>query len=156
MNLLQNKYFKIVTISLLLLGAGYGIGRFAQPTKVITKTEIKEVIKEVKVVEQHNNVVTVTHTVTAPNGTTTTDTTTHDTTTVDSNTHTDTTIVAKKETITIRDIGLSAQALVLMKTNDFNNREYGILIKKRIIGNISGSILATDKRTIGIALGFDF
>ena len=44
----------------------------------------------------------------------------------------------------------------LAKTNDFNNREYGVLIKKRIISNVSGTILATQKGTIGLAIGLDF
>lgn len=156
MNLLQNKYFQIGAISLLLLGGGYGIGRYTQPAKVVTKTEIKEVIKEVKVVEQHNNVVTVTHTVTAPNGTTTTDTTTHDATTIDTNTHTNTNIAAKTDTTVIRDSGLTVQALAVINIHDYNNREYGVLVKKRIIGNVSVSVQATHKGTIGIGIGLDF
>lgn len=156
MKILQNKYFQIGAIALLLLGVGYGVGRYAQPAKVVTKTEIKEVIKEVKAVEQHNNIVTVTHTVTAPNGTTTTDTTTHDATTIDTNTHTDMTIAAKTDTTVIRDSGLTIQALAVIDIHDYNNREYGVLVKKRIVGNISASVMATHKGTIGIAVGLDF
>lgn len=156
MKILQNKYFQIGALSLLLLGGGYGIGRYAQPAKVVTKTEIKEVIKEVKVVEQHNNVVTVTHTVTKPDGTTTTDSTTHDGTVTNTNTHTDTTIAAKTDTTVIRDSGLTVQALAIIDIHDYNNREYGVLIKKRVVGNISASIMATHKGTIGVGVGLDF
>jgi hypothetical protein len=145
-----------VIIGVVIVVAAFGSGYFAKPSKIVTKTEIKEVIKEVKVVEQHNNVVTVTHTVTAPNGTTTTDTTTHDSTEINTNDHINTSIDTKKEVVVANDIGLTIQALTVAKFNDINDREYGILVKKRIIGNISGTVMATHKGTVGLAVGLDF
>ena len=156
MNLLQNKYVRIGVVSLLLLGAGYGIGRFTQPAKVITKTEIKEVIKVVEVVKEKKDVKTETRIIIHPDGTKEQVTIIVDKTIIDSNVDTNINRDIKNETITIRDIGLSIQALALVKSNDLGNREYGILIKKRIIANISGTILATQKGTVGIAIGLDF
>ena len=156
MNLLQNKYVRIGIVSLLLLGAGYGIGRFTQPAKVITKTEIKEVIKVVEVVKEKKDVKTETRIIIHPDGTKEQVTIIVDRTIIDSNVDTNINRDIKNETITIRDIGLSIQALALVKSNDLGNREYGVLIKKRIIANISGTILATQKGTVGIAIGLDF
>lgn len=156
MNLLQNKYVRISIVSLLLLGAGYGIGRFTQPAKVITKTEIKEVVKVVEVVKEKKDVKTETRIIIHPDGTKEQVTIIVDRTIIDSNVDTNINRDIKNETITIRDIGLSIQALALVKSNDLGNREYGILIKKRIIANISGTILATQKGTVGIAIGLDF
>ena len=156
MNLLQNKYVRIGVVSLLLLGAGYGIGRFTQPAKVITKTEIKEVIKVVEVVKEKKDVKTETRIIIHPDGTKEQVTIIVDRTIIDSNVDTNINRDIKNETITIRDIGLSIQALALVKSNDLGNREYGVLIKKRIIANISGTILATQKGTVGIAIGLDF
>lgn len=156
MNLLQNNYVRIGVLSLLLLGVGYGAGKFSNPAKVITKTEIKEVVKVVEVVKEKKDVKTVIKVVTRPDGTKEEETTIEDKTVTDSNTNIDISKESKKETITTRDLGLSVQALALAKINDINNREYGVLIKKRIISNISGSVLVTDKKTIGLAVGLDF
>jgi hypothetical protein len=156
MNILENKYVKIGLLSLVLLGVGYGAGKFSNPAKVITKTEIKEIVKIVEVVKEKKDVKTIIKVVTRPDGTKEEETTIVDNTTTDTNTNTDISKESKNETITTRDIGLSVQALALAKFNDINNREYGVLIKKRIISNISGSILVTDKKTIGLAVGLDF
>ena len=156
MKILQNRYFQIGTVALLLLGAGYGIGRFAQPTKVITKTEIKEVIKIIKVAEEKKDIKTEIRIITRPDGTKEEVTIIVDRTTTHTDTSTDINIETKKETITVKDLGLSIQALALAKSNDLGNREYGVLIKKRIISNVSGTILATQKGTVGIAIGLDF
>jgi hypothetical protein len=155
MNLLQNRYFQISVVSLLLLGAGYGIGRFAQPAKVITKVETHEVIKEVQVKEQKKDIKKVVTVITHPDGTKESTTTTEDKTITDTNTKIDATKDAKSETITVRDIGLSVQALALTKFNDVNNREYGVLVKKRIVSNISASVIVTQGQ-IGVGVGLDF
>ncbi|CAB4124670.1 hypothetical protein UFOVP53_20 [uncultured Caudovirales phage] len=156
MNLLENKYVKIGVVSLLLLGAGYGVGKFSNPAKVITKTEIKEVVKVVEVVKEKKDVKTETRVITHPDGTKEEVTVIIDRTATDTNTDTNINRDIKNETITTRDLGLSIQALALAKSNDLGNREYGVLIKKRIISNISGTILATQKGTVGIAIGLDF
>lgn len=156
MNLLDNKYFKIGVISLLLLGIGFGAGRFSKPAKVVTQIQTKEVVKTVEVKQENKNVVITTKKTTEKDGTVVEETKTEDKSVVNSETKSDSLKEAKSETITTRDIGLSVQALTLMKINDFNNREYGVLVKKRIIGNISGTIAATNKGTAIIAVGLDF
>jgi hypothetical protein len=155
-NLLQNRYFQIGAISLLLLGAGYGIGKFSNPAKIITKTEIKEVIKTVEVVKEKKDVKTETRIITHPDGTKEEITVVVDRTTVDSNTDTNINRDIKNETIATRDIGLTIQALATIDIHDYNNREYGVLVKKRIVSNISASIMATHKGTVGVGIGLDF
>jgi hypothetical protein len=156
MNILENKYVRIGLLSLVLLGVGYGAGKFSNPAKVITKTEIKEVVKVVESKQQKKDVNKKIVVITRPDGTKESTTTIEDKTVTDSNKTIDVSKESKSETITTRDLGLSVQALALAKFNDINNREYGVLIKKRIISNISGSILVTDKKTIGLAVGLDF
>ena len=53
----MNNYLKYGLIGALLLGLGYGAGKYANPAKVITKTEYKEVIKQVEVIKEQKNVV---------------------------------------------------------------------------------------------------
>lgn len=59
-----------------------------------------------------------------------------------------------------RDVGLTIQALAISNTKDFGkDLEYGVLVKKRLVGNISGSVLATSTGKdykVGVGLGMDF
>lgn len=162
--LLQNKNTKIAVAILLVLGLGYGIGRYAQPAKVITKTEVKTEIKEkiqyIEKKDEKRNVVVISDKVTKPDGTVIEHTETKDNTQINTNTDIniakDTKIETKTEVTQIRDSGLSVHALVLSKFDNLNDREYGVLIKKRIVGNVSGALQATNKGTIGISVGLDF
>lgn len=145
-----------IIAGILALIVSFGVGFFSKPAKTITKTEIKEVVKEVKVVEQHNNIITTTHTVTVPGGTITTDVTTHDDTVIDTKDHTNVSIDAKKEVVVTRDSGLTIQALAVIDPSNLTDRQYGIYVKKRVIGNVSvGATVTTDKK-VGIAVGLDF
>ena len=152
----QNKYTKIIVGGLIILGVGFGIGKYSQPAKVITKTETKEVVKFVEKKEERKNVVVITDKVTKPDGTVIEHTETKDKTEINTDTNINIAKDTKTESTQIRDSGLSIQALAITKLDDFNNREYGVLVKKRIVGNISASALATHKGTIGIAVGLDF
>lgn len=155
-DLLKNKYTKLIVGGLLLIGLGFGIGKFSQPAKVITKVETKEVIKIVENKQERKNVVVVSDKTTKPDGTVIEHTKTEDKTETDTKTVVDSSKQTKIESTQIRDSGLSIQALAITKLDDFNNREYGVLVKKRIVGNISASALATHKGTFGIAVGLDF
>ena len=163
---------KKAIIVVLVIIVSSGLGYFAKPSKVEVQYRdklvykdrevIKEVIKVVK--EVRKNVVTVVKEVKAPDGTVTKETRTEDKTEVTDNR--DTNLDKKKESestkesehskVTINDSGLSLQALALSRLNDLNNREYGLLVKKRIISNVSGTILFTHKSTVGLAVGIDF
>ena len=133
----RNKIILVV----ILITVSFGCGYFAKPSKVVTKIEEKVVIKEVvkTVTEVKTNVVTVVKEVKAPDGTTTIETRTEDKTQTDNNTQTvaDTTKTTIDNSTVTNDKGLTVQALALGRITDFTSLEYGALIKKRIIGNVS-------------------
>lgn len=125
-----------------------GIGYFAKPAEV--KEKIKtEVIKEegkTKIVEKEKIVY--------KDGTVIEREKTID------ESHIRTEIRKELEKTIKRDVGLTIQALAISSTKDFGkDLEYGVLVKKRLIGNISGSVLATSTGKdykVGIGLGMDF
>lgn len=152
----MNTYLKYGLIGLLLLGVGYGAGKFSNPAKVVTKTEYKEVIKEVEVKKEQKNVVVYSKKTTKKDGTVIEETKTQD----KSTTYQDKTSESKKElassTITTRDLGLSVHGLVMQKIDEPQGREYGVFVKKRVVGNISVGGIVTDKKTVGLSVGLDF
>lgn len=158
----MNKYVKYSLIGLLILGLGVGIGRFSKPAEVktITKTEVKEVIKIVEVKQENKNVVVKTKKTTHNDGTIVEESILEDKTVTKVGIKVDSLKESSSESISVtkRDTGLTIQALAL--TTDLkdinNNLEYGVLIKKRIIGNVSASVIATHKGTVGLAAGLDF
>ena len=152
----MNKYVKFGLIGLLLVSLGFGAGKYSNPSKVETVTKIEEVIKYVEVKQENKNVVLKTKKTTNVDGSIVEESTTEDKSITKTDTQIDSKKESKSETITIRDLGLSVQALAMAPIKDFDNREYGVLVKKRIIGNVSGTILATHKGTIGLAVGLDF
>jgi len=152
----KDKIKKIIVFGVITIGLGYGIGRYSTPAKVITKTEVKEVIKIVESKKENKNVKTTTTRSTSKDGSVIEQTVTEDRSSTETSTDISSSKEQKKESISIRDIGLSAQALAILDTKNSNKIEYGILIKKRIVGNVSGSILATEKGKIGVGIGVDF
>lgn len=152
----MNTYLKYCLIGLLILGVGYGAGKYSNPAKVVTKTEYKEVIREVEVKKEQKNVVVYTKKTTQKDGTVIEESKSEDksTTYQDRKTEKDTRI--SSSTTTTRDIGLSVHALVMQDIDREQSREYGIYLKKRVIGNISVGGLVTDKKTVGLSVGLDF
>lgn len=148
---------KYALVGVVILAIGVGIGRFSKPAKVITKTEIKEVVKHIEKKDEQKNVVIYTKKITQKDGTVIEESKTEDKGTVLIYSE----IESKKEvtssSITIRDIGLSVHALAIQNIDrGTDSREYGFLVKKRLVGNISAGILATNKKTFGVSIGMDF
>ena len=153
----MNTKLKYGLIGLLILGIGYGAGKYSNPAKVVTKTEYKEVVKEVEVKKEQKNVVVYTKKTTQKDGTVIEESKSEDksTTYQDKTTEKDTRI--SSSTTTTRDLGLSLHVLGMQNIGDRPaEREYGIFVKKRVISNISVGALATDKRTVGLSVGLDF
>jgi hypothetical protein len=153
----MNTKLKLGLIGLLLLGLGFGIGKFSNPSKVVTKTEFKEVIKVIEVIKEQKNVVIVTKKTTKKDGTIIEESKTEDKTVTYQDKHSESKKEFKNSTITTRDIGLSVHALAMQNIGDLEqDREYGIFVKKRVLGNISVGGLVTDQKTIGLSVGMDF
>ena len=144
-------------IGVLILGLGVGIGIFAKPAKVVTKTEIKEVIKEVEVKKEQKNIVVYSKKVTSKDGTIVEETKTEDRSTASQEIKKETDRELKFSNTTTRDSGLSVHALALKDLGQVNSHiEYGVFIKKRIIGNVSVGAMATTNQQLGLSVGLDF
>ena len=140
-------------IGLTVVSISFGAGFFAKPAKV--KTEIREVVKTVTLKEEAKIKLVYRTVVTSPDGTKTeTESSREDTNTKENSSNESTKIASKEVT---RDIGLSLQALTIVNINDISaNREYGLVVKKRVFSNISISALVTTDKKVGLGLGVDF
>ncbi len=124
-------------IIILLIGIGYGIGRYIQPAKIVTKTEI--------VVKEHVHTVTVT--VTKPDGTKTTTTTQDD----------DKSTKDKSSTVTTQDKpSWKVAGLAGLSLNSLTTPVYGGQIERRIIGPVSVGVWGLTNSTGGVLLSIEF
>ena len=129
----------------------------SNPAKVVTKTEFKEVIKEVEVKKEQKNVVVYSKKTTQKDGTVVEETKSEDKSTSYQDKRTDTEIASKTSTITTRDIGLSVNVYAAQNLQHTERgREYGIFVKKRVIGNINVGAMVSDQKTVGLSVGLDF
>lgn len=148
---------KWIGVGVLLLVLGFGVGKFSNPAKVVTKVETKEVIKYVEVKQENKNIIVITKKITQKDGTVIEESKTEDKTVTKVDTQIDSKIEAKSETITIRDIGLNIGVLAIKDINNLSDKtEYGLTFKKRIFSNISINGLITTDKEIGLGLGWDF
>ena len=153
----MNVYLRNTLIILTIIVVSYGAGKFSNPAKVVTKTEIKEVIKTVEVIKEQKNVTVTTKKTTQKDGTIIEESKTEDKTTTYQDKSTESNKEVVSSNITTRDLGLSVHALALQNIQHTDRgREYGVFIKKRIIGNVSIGAMATDKQTVGLSIGLDF
>lgn len=120
---------------ILLLGVGYGIGRYAQPAEV--RTEIKEVEKEV--VKTKTDVVTIIKEIKNKDGSVTTETVITDKTTIDS--QTDKTREQLTEIINVKpQYRIRAEAGFDLQKEE---PQYAIGLEKRFMGPLSLGITGT-------------
>jgi hypothetical protein len=153
----MNVYLRNTLIVLAIVVVSYGAGKFSNPAKVVTKTEYKEIVKIVEVKKEQKNLVVVTKKTTKKDGTVIEESKTEDKSVTYQDKHSESKKESKTSSITTRDIGLSVHALAIQNLGDLDRqREYGVFIKKRVLGNISVGGLVTDQKTIGISAGWDF
>ena len=143
-------------IGILLVALGVGIGWFSKPTKTITKTEVKEVVKVVKSKQENKDVKITKKKTTKKDGEVVEETTIEDKSKTDTKVDASSKKEAKEERRTINNKGLTLSALVLARDLSVNEYEYGIAVSKRVLGNISIGIVATEKRAVGLTLGLEF
>lgn len=137
----------LVSVGLLLLALGYGIGRHLQPAKIEIKKE--EIIKEVEVIKKDIEIIE--REVTRPDGTVekerierdkSTETVNKDTKTKESNV----TIFSKPDWKFDTLAALNKDRVLV----------YGIKVDRRILGNLhAGAFVLTDT-TIGVSVGLEF
>jgi hypothetical protein len=139
----------LIGAGLLLLLIGYAGGRYAQPAKIVTKTEVVTQIKTV--VEDHVHTVTVTKEL--PNGEKDTTTTTDNNSVIKDKTNT------KNDSSTVTTYNKPqwrVQALAGLNASNFTNPIYGAGIERRIIGPIAAGAWGTTNHEGGISLSLEF
>ena len=137
-----------VIILLAVAVGGYAFGRYAQPAKVVVKTET--IIKEVKVENKH--VITQTKEIKHADGTVETDTTT-----------TDTSKISTKETEDSKTSSVTTYSKPQWKVQTLFAPQagpvgplYGIDVEKRLLGPISVGAWGNTDRKYGASLSIEF
>lgn len=133
-----------ILILLAAIGIGYGIGYFTKPAKVVEVIK-KEVVKEAAVTK-----VIYREKTTRPDGTITeTESSREDSRTSERSSESSSKVVTNR-------IGLNIQALAYAPINNLTDREFGVIVSKRVIGNITAGVLATTDKKIGLTVGLEF
>jgi hypothetical protein len=133
-----------IIFSVLALGLAFGAGYFTKPTKTV------EVVKKEYVKEEAKTKVVYREKITKPDGTITeTEHEREDTRTV---------VEAKQESSKVVEnrVGLTLQALAYVPINDLTQRDYGVIVSKRVFSNVVVGAMATTDKKIGLTLGLEF
>jgi type II secretory pathway pseudopilin PulG len=138
-----------IIIGVILLVVGYGLGRYVQPAKVVTKTQT--VTQVVTQIQEH--VHTVTHTVVQPNGI-------KDITTVTDNNSTenkDSDTKSSSSTITTYSKPQwRAQGLAGLNLSNVSTPIYGLGVERRILGPIFVGAYGKTNSEAGLSLSLEF
>ena len=131
---------------ILLLVIGFGLGKYTQPAKVITKTQV--VTNDVV----HDHIHTVVHTVVQPNGEKDT------TTVVDNNSTEESSSQSSSSTVTTYNKPQwKAQVLAGLPLNGQPLAPiYGAGVERRIIGPISAGVWGNNNREAGLSVSLEF
>lgn len=133
-----------ILILLAAIGIGFGVGYFTKPAKVVEVIK-KEIVKEAAVTK-----IVYRERVTRPDGTIT------ETERSREDSRTSEQIKEESSKTVINRIGLSISALAYAPTNKLTQIEYGVIITKRVVGNVTAGVLATTDKKVGITLGLEF
>lgn len=140
---------KEIIIGVVLLAAGYGLGRYVQPAKVVTKTEV--VTKVETQIQEH--VHTITRTITDPNGHSETVTVTDNNTNTHSNSESDST---SSTVTTYNKPQWKAQGLVGLNIHDLSSPVYGVGVERRILGPIFVGAYGKTNSEAGLSVSLEF
>lgn len=159
--MIENLKQKLGPVLLALL-IGVAMGYFATPTKVVTKTEIKEVEKKVDETQKDtkkNKVYLRTETI-LPDGTRKIETKIVDKDTIDVSTSSETdksTDTTTEKTVERTHDGLIIYALGGAKLTDWTSGpEWGAGVQKRVLGPFWLGVYGTNKLAAGVTVGLSF
>ena len=156
MNLLENKNVRLSLAGLLILAIGSGIGWFSKPTSVVTEIKEKEVIKYVETKKEKKNVVTTTKKRTNVDGSIDEESKTEDKSVTDTNVNASSVKEKNTKTVVTNQLGLSLNLLAFSRELSLRDPEFGLLVTKRVLGNISLGIMATTDKSAGVSIGLQF
>lgn len=154
--MLKSKKTRYVLIGLAALAISFSAGRFSKPAEVVTEYKEKEVIVYKESKSEKKNVTTTKRKTVSPDGTVTEEESTTDRSTTDTSSEGSSTVEVASKTKTTGTSGIKVDALVLAKDPNLNEYEFGIAVSKRVLGNISLGVIATEKRQIGLTVGLEF
>lgn len=131
------------------LALSFSAGYFATPNKVVTKTLTKtETVK----VEGKTRIV-YRDRVISPDGTITEKEVERE----DTNTREESKSTASSEKSVTKDVGLVISALAIVDVKDVKGeREYGVVVSKRVLGALNVTGFASTEKTVGVGLGWSF
>lgn len=138
-----------IILSVIALALSFGLGYFATPTKIETKEVVKVQIQK----EEAKTKIVYRDKVTKPDGTIIEKEVEKEQSS--SKEKSDSESIAER--IETRDTGLTISALMVVPIEDIkSNREYSIVVSKRVFGalNVSGSV--STEKSVGIGLGWSF
>jgi hypothetical protein len=134
-----------IIVTIILVVAAFGAGRYLTPTKVVTKTQV--VTQTNDIIHDHIHTVVVTN----PNGTTTT--TTDNNSVIDDKTDTD----SNSSTVTTYSKPQwKVSGMAGLSVNSLSTPIYGAQVERRILGPISAGIWGLSNSTGGVALSLEF
>lgn len=134
-------------IVLAIAGLSYGLGRYLQPAKV----EVREVIKEVKVVERDTEYID--REVRRPDGTIERERIERERTKVDERRESDTSKIVSN-----LKPQWKVQALAGANPTDFNKQDiyYGVGIERRVFGSLFAGGWVNTRKEVGVSVSFEF
>ena len=154
--MIKDKRVKFALLGVIAFAISFMAGRFSKPAEIIAEYKDKEVIVYKEKKEERKNVTTTKRKVTSPDSTTTEEETTTDRSITDTSSEGSSSRETSSKTTTTRTSGLHISALVLAQDAKINEYEFGIAVSKRVLGNISIGVIATEKSQIGLTVGLEF
>jgi hypothetical protein len=150
------KKIRIIIAGFVLVCVGFGIGFFSKPTKVTTKTEIREVIKYVEKKQENKNVTITKKKTIKKDGEIIEEEITEDKSQTNTEVYSSSEKKSKKEKKIVNNAGITFSALILARDLSVNEYEFGVAFSKRIFSNISMGVIATEKKAVGLTIGLEF
>lgn len=147
---------KSINKTIIVLAIGAGIGYFSKPTKVVTEVKEKEVIRYVEKKKENKDVVVTEIKTVDKDGNVRVETVVQDRSSTESNTDSSSSSSRSSSKTVSNRLDLSIHAVSLFRDADLRDPEYGLYVRKRIIGNFSFGVLATDRKTLGLSVGLEF
>jgi len=149
----MNKYVLIVLSIIVVLAAGYAIGRYVQPSKIIT--EVREVVKEVVKEVMNKDIITVIKERILPDGTQEKETTIIDKSTYEKEQAKE---QYKEEIKIVENKKHDWQVRAIVQNDGFNQfiPKYGGGIERRVIGPVFAGVQYVQDQNIGLSVSVEF
>ena len=146
----------LLIIGLVLAGLGYGMGRYLQPAKVITKVETKTEVVEVEVEKVKTEVRTIVKEIVKPDGTKVKETITENINESKKKNVSEAKQETKTEKIVINNKP-QWRAQVAVELDQFNPSNYRVGVERRIFGPVfAGAWTETNFNSYGLSVSMEF